>query len=130
MILRRFLWAASTSIAAAPLRAILGLAAATLFLVLLVTVSEVRLISASAFCLLGPGYGWARRLPGHSPGDTLAMAVLLSICATILTATVMAVFGIWSALAGFGILVLFAITGWLPLRRSKPAHRRNEVVHR
>jgi hypothetical protein len=128
MIFREFLVFVSTSIIASPLRAVLWLAAITFFLVLLFTNSETRLISATLFCLLAPGYGWARRMPANSPGDTLALAVVLSICITILVATAMAVLDAWVPVIGFVILTVVAIVGFLPLRPSQPAHRQDDLA--
>ena len=128
MIFREFLVCVSKSIMSSPLRAVLWVAATALYLVLLFTNSEIRLISATLFCLLAPGYGWARRMPGNSPGDTLALAVVLSICTTILVATAMAVFDAWVPVTGFVILTAIAIVGIVPLRPSQPAHRNDDLV--
>lgn len=130
MIFQIFLVFISTSIRSSPIRAVLVLAATTLFLVLLFTNGEIRLISAVLFCLLAPGYGWARRLPGNNRGDTLALAVILSICATILIATAMAVLHAWAPVTAFTILTAIGIAGFLPLRPSQPAHRQDDWAER
>lgn len=120
----------STSIKSSPGRTVLGLAATTLFVVLLLTNGEIRMISAVLFCLLAPGYGWARRLPGNSRGDTLALAVILSICATILLGTTMAVLHAWEPVTAFMVLTGIGIAGFLPLRPLQPAHRQDDEAGR
>lgn len=112
------------------MRTVLGLGATTLFLVLLFTNSEVRTIGAVLFCLLAPGYGWARRLPGNSRGDTLALAVILSICATILLGTIMVVLHTWVTLNAFLILTAIGIAGFMPLRRRSPAQGHDDGAAR
>lgn len=120
MIIHVFRSFISTSFRSAPLRSTLLLIATMLFVVLLFTNGQVRTISAVLFCLLVPGSGWARRLPGNSRGDTLALAVILSICATILLGTIMVILHTWVPINAFLILTAIGIAGFLPLRQPPP----------
>lgn len=90
---------------------------------LLMQFDAVRLPAAVVFCLLAPGYGWARRMRSSDGGDVLALAIVFSLCATIAVGTVMAVSGYWSPVAGFSILVAISIAGLMPFRRNKATHR-------
>ncbi|MCV9992904.1 hypothetical protein OIU93_01165 [Paeniglutamicibacter sp. ZC-3] len=89
-----------------------------IYIVLLLEVEAVRLISAVVFSLFVPGYGWALRMRPGDGGDTLAMALVLSLCATTFVATAMAVAGWWSPVAGFISLLLMAAAGFVRLRRD------------
>lgn len=89
--------------------------AAALLGVLLVLVPGFRVICASAFCLLAPGSGWARRLSLDSRADRWAMALVLSICATVAVATAMVVAGLWSAVGGFVALGVITVAGFVPV---------------
>ncbi len=68
-------------------------------------------------CLLVPGLGWARKLRTSDLGDTLALSVVLSLCATTAVATTMAVTARWSSPVGLVALGLVAVLGFLPQRR-------------
>ncbi len=96
--------------------------AAALLVLLVIEVAWVRTVCAAAFCLLAPGYGWARRMHLKDRGDTLALTAVFSICATIAVGTAMAVTGWWSPVAGFAVLVLIALCGFLPFRRPAADH--------
>lgn len=105
-------------------RTILGygpviIVAAIISTVFLLEVEVARLFGAVFFCLFVPGFGWARRMRLKDGGDTLAMALVVSLCATILVATAMVVSGWWSPVAGFIILLLIATAGFVRLRRGK-----------
>lgn len=89
-----------------------------IYIVLLLEVEAVRLISAVVFCLFVPGYGWALRMRPGDGGDTLAMALVLSFCATTFVATAMAVAGWWSPVAGFISLLLMGAAGFVRLSRD------------
>jgi len=91
-----------------------------LLVILAVTVVEVRMPLVAAFCLLVPGYGWARRMHLKDRGDTLAMTVVLSLCASVLVGTALAVSGLWSPLAGLAILVLITLGGITPIPSVAP----------
>lgn len=91
-----------------------------LLFILAVAVTEIRLTFMTAFCLLVPGYGWARRMQLKDRGDTLALTVVLSLGASVLVGTALAVSGWWSPLAGLAILVLITIGGFMPLPGVAP----------
>jgi uncharacterized membrane protein len=97
-----------------------AVAVLALLCILAVAVTEVRLILMAAFCLLVPGYGWAHRMQLKDRGDTLAMAVVLSLCASVLVGTALAVSGLWSPLAGLIILVLITLGGFAPIPGVAP----------
>ena len=64
-----------------------------------------------------PGLGWARKMRFGDLGDTVALAVVLSICTTVAVGTAMAVSGTWSlgmgpGGAGAGV----ALAGFVPAR--------------
>lgn len=130
MIINVFRSFISTSFRSAPLRSTLLLIATLLFVVLLFTNDQVRMIGAVLFCLLVPGFGWARRLPGNNRGDILALAVILSICATILLGTIMVVLHTWVPLNAFLILTAIGIAGFMPLRRPSPAQGHDDGAAR
>lgn len=80
----------------------------------------LRLGAAAVFCLLVPGSGWACRLArtgGIRPADRLAVALVLSVCATILITTAMAVAGRWSTPGGVAVLAAVAAAGYAPWAR-------------
>lgn len=83
----------------------------------LVDLSSLRLAVALALCLLVPGLGWARKLRTSDLGDTLALSVALSLCATTAVATTMAVTARWSPWVGLVALGVVAVLGFLPQRR-------------
>jgi sterol desaturase/sphingolipid hydroxylase (fatty acid hydroxylase superfamily) len=91
-----------------------------LLFILAVAVVEIRLTFMAAFCILMPGYGWAHRMQLKDRGDTLAMTVVLSLCASVLVGTALAVSGLWSPLAGFAILVLITLGGFAPIPGVAP----------
>lgn len=86
-----------------------------LLFILALAVTEIWVAYMAAFCLLVPGYGWAHRMQLKDRGDTLAMTVVLSLCASVLVGTAMAVSGLWSPLAGLAILVLITLGGFAPI---------------
>lgn len=92
--------------------------ATIIFIVLLLEVEAVRLISAVVFCLFVPGFGWSLRMRPRDGGDALAMALVLSLCATTFVATAMAVAGWWSPVAGFISLLLMGAAGFVRLSRD------------
>lgn len=89
-------------------------------------------IVALALCLLLPGLGWARKMRFGDRGDTLALGVVLSMCATVAVGTAMAVSGAWSPVGGMAVLALVAAVGFLPLGsltdRAAAARRRRTRV--
>ena len=86
-----------------------------------VNLPAARMAFALAACLLLPGLGWARKMRFGDLGDTLAVAIALSICATVAVGTTMAVSDSWSL--GWGLAALGAITlaGFVPGRLRGPA---------
>lgn len=93
------------------------LGAVAVGLAVIFDLSALRMIFAVAVCLLLPGLGWARRFRLADRGDTLALAVVLSIGTTVAVATAMAVSGWWSTIAGLAALVAVAVTGFVPTAR-------------
>jgi hypothetical protein len=90
------------------------LAALLLALVTLASPQGVRVGAAVVGCLLLPGLGWARQMRLGDRGDTLAMAVVVSLCCTVAVGTGMAVSGAWSWAAGLAVLAVVTVTGFLP----------------
>jgi hypothetical protein len=113
-------------------RVLAALLGALLVVVLLATdLPAARVVGALAICLLLPGLGWARRMHFSDLGDTLALAILLSICMTVAVGTTMVLSRSWSlgwGLASLGGLALagFAPTGLL-LDRAAAAVRLRTV---
>lgn len=99
----------------------LGLGGVLVGLAVVFDLSALRLALALGICLLLPGWGWARRFRTGDRGDTLALAAALSICATVVIATTMAVTRHWSSVGGLAALVVVSAAGLLPLPR---VHRR------
>ena len=88
-----------------------------LFPVVLATnLPAVRVALALAICLLLPGLGWARKMHFGDLGDTIALAVVLSICTTVAVGTAMAVSDSWSLGWGLAALGGVALTGFVPVR--------------
>ncbi|MGH3097672.1 MAG: hypothetical protein ACRDMV_16940 [Streptosporangiales bacterium] len=103
---------------------------AALLGVLLLLVPGTRVICAAAFCLLAPGYGWARRLPLGDKGDRLAMALVLSICATVAVATAMVIADLWSTVGGLVALGVITAAGFVPVDSVRAlAARTGGVFH-
>jgi hypothetical protein len=75
-----------------------------------------RVAFALAVCLLLPGFGWARKMRFGDVGDTVAMAIVLSICTTVAVGTAMAVSGSWSPEWGLAVLAGIGLAGFVPAR--------------
>ncbi len=91
-------------------------------------VHAVRMILALACCLVLPGLGWSRRMRLRDAGDTLALAVVLSISASVVVATAMALAGQWSTVWGTVVLLAVAGLGFVPsrtLQRLSPVPARS-----
>lgn len=91
-----------------------------------VIVDALRLPLTVACCLLLPGLGWARKAGRADAMDTVALAVLISMSATILVSTAMVVTNSWSTPGGVAVLVAFAVLGFVPFDRARSksgAHR-------
>jgi hypothetical protein len=103
-------------------RVLAALAGVLLIAVLLaVNLPAARMVFALAVCLLLPGLGWARKMRFGDLGDTVALAVALSICATVAIGTAMAVSGSWSPGWGLTVLGAIALVGFVPGRLLRPA---------
>lgn len=101
-----------------------GVLAAGVLVALPLLVEAARLPFLVAFCLLVPGAGWACRVGPGDLGDRIALAVAISLGATILVATAMVAMGAWSVPAGMIALAVFAALGFAPVGRSASVRRR------
>jgi hypothetical protein len=97
-------------------RALATLAAGMVVVLLATNLPAARLAMALAVCLLLPGLGWARKRRFGDLGDTVALAIVLSICTTIAVGTAMAVSGYWSPGWGLAVLVGIGLAGFVPGR--------------
>jgi hypothetical protein len=93
-----------------------ALVGALLPVVLATNPSATRVALALIACLLLPGLGWAQKMHLGDIGDTIALAVVLSICMTIAVATAMAVADSWSLGWGLAALGGLAVAGFMPVR--------------
>lgn len=101
---------------------VLVAAAAVLALVFLpIVVESVRLLYLVALCLLLPGAGWAYRATNADVVDRIALAVVISMSATILVATAMVVTDSWSVAGGVAALAAVGLLGFVPGPRKRPA---------
>ncbi|AWH90875.1 hypothetical protein [Dietzia lutea] len=98
--------------------ALAGAAVATALVVLPIIAEPARLIYVLAFCLLVPGGGWALRWGSGDAGDRLALAVLISLSATIIVATAMVATETWSVAGGVGVLAVIGALGFIPIGRD------------
>lgn len=112
----------------ATLRILVSAAAVVALVILPIMVEPARLLYAVVFCLLVPGCGWAYRAPVGDTVDRIAVAVTISMSATILVATAMVVTNSWSASGGVAVLAAFAALGFAPFGRTpRSDHRRGAV---
>jgi hypothetical protein len=74
-----------------------------------------RVAFALAICLLLPGFGWARKMRLADLGDTVALAIVLSMCMTVVVGTAMVVSG-FSPEWGLAALAGVALAGFVPAR--------------
>ena len=93
-----------------------GAGAVGLVALLLVDPPLGRLALAGVACLVLPGLGWARKMRLGDPGDTLALTLVLSVCATVGVGTAMALASAWSVGGGLAALGLVALSGFIPGR--------------
>lgn len=82
-----------------------------------IAVEAVRLPYLVGFCLLAPGWGWARRMGSGDGGDRLALTVVISMSASILVATTMVATDTWSAPVGVAALAAVTVLGFVPHHR-------------
>jgi hypothetical protein len=94
------------------LAALLG--AALVVVLLAANLPAARMAGALAICLLLPGLGWARKMHFSDLGDTLALAILLSICMTVAVGTTMVLSRSWSLGWGLASLGGLALAGFVP----------------
>ena len=98
-------------------RVLAALLGALLVVGLLATnLPAARVAFALAICLLLPGLGWARKMRFADLGDTIALAIVLSICVTVAVGTAMAMSGSWSLEWGLAALAGVALAGFVPAR--------------
>jgi hypothetical protein len=97
-------------------RALATLAAALVVVLLATNLPAARLTMALAICLLLPGLGWARRRRFGDLGDTVALAIVLSICMTVAVGTAMVLSGYWSPGWGLAVLAGIGLAGFVPAR--------------
>ena len=83
-------------------------------LLLTTNLPAARVAFALAICLLLPGLGWARKMRYGDLGDTLALAIVLSICMTVAVGTTMAISDAWSLRWGLVALGGVALAGFVP----------------
>jgi hypothetical protein len=95
----------------------LGTVIAAVIIVVAFGWTGLRLAGALALCLVLPGLGWARRMKPGDGGDTLALTVVLSVCATVTVSTTMVLLDRWSWTVGAGCLLAIAAIGFVPDRR-------------
>lgn len=100
--------------------ALIGAAVLVVLVILPIVVEPVRLLYAVAFCLLVPGCGWAYRAAVVDTLDKIALAMVISMSATILVATAMVATNSWSVSGGVAVLVAFAVLGFVPFRQVSP----------
>src|SRR4051812_39768644 len=96
--------------------ALAAVASALLAAVLATNLPAARLTMALIACLLLPGLGWARRMHLGDLGDTLALAIVLSISMTVAVGTTMALSRSWSLGLGLASLAGLALAGFMPAR--------------
>ena len=92
------------------------LVALLLILLLAVDLSAARLVGALVICLLLPGLGWARKMHFADFGDTVALAIVLSVCMTVAVGTTMLLTRSWSLGWGLAALSGIYVAGFLPIR--------------
>lgn len=83
--------------------------------------SWIRIPVVLAFAVVVPGLGWAWRLRLADPGDTLLVAVTISIGLLVVIGEGMALLRLWSVQGGFLVLATIALLGVaLPRAISAP----------
>lgn len=76
----------------------------------------LRLPLVVLFAATCPGLGWAGRLKLSDLGDRVAVAVALSVSATVIVSQAMALVGVWSAGGAFLALAVLSVAGVSPPR--------------
>jgi hypothetical protein len=91
--------------------------------------TPARIPVALVFALVIPGLGWACRLRQRDLGDTLLLAVTISVCLLVLVGEGMALLRLWSVTGGFLILAVIGVFGaCLPQRFRPPLPGRDTAV--
>ena len=124
-------------------RVLVGLLLLVGVVALPVLVEAARLPYLVVVYLVVPGAGWAYRWGAGDLGDRLALAVAISMSATILVTTAMVATGTWSLPGGLAALALVTIVGLVPFPgpdrgddrgrdqgRDRPRERRGVRVRR
>lgn len=105
----------------------LGVSAAVVLVaavvVLPLVVEPARPLLLMASCLLLPGAGWAYRAGVGDAVDRVALALAISMAATILVATGMIVVGAWSIVGGTAALAVVGALGFVPWSRFRRGAR-------
>lgn len=85
--------------------------------------SWIRIPVVLAFAVVVPGLGWAWRLRLSDAGDTLLVAVTISIGLLVVIGEGMALLRLWSVQGGFLVLAAIALLGIaLPRHGQRPRH--------
>lgn len=85
--------------------------------------SWIRIPVVLAFAVVVPGSGWAWRLRLPDAGDTLLLAVTVSIGLLVVVGEGMALLRLWSVQGGFLVLAAIAFLGiTLPRRGQRLPH--------
>jgi hypothetical protein len=85
--------------------------ALTTGLVVFGATSWIRIPIVLAFAVVVPGLGWASRLRLADAGDTLLVAVTISIALLVVVGESMALLRLWSVQGGFLVLAAIALLG-------------------
>lgn len=97
-------------------RLVLGTVLAVLLAVLMaVDLATARFVLIVPAALLLPGLGWARQMQFRERGDTIALAVVLSVSVLIVVGMALAS-GTWSVNGGLAALAVFTVAGFVPVR--------------
>jgi hypothetical protein len=105
---------------------VIATTALTAALLLVDDSTPARILVALAFALVMPGLGWAERLRLRDRGDTLLLAVTMSVCLLVLVGEGMALLRVWSVPGAFVVLAAIALLGvGLPERFRLPQRLRS-----
>jgi hypothetical protein len=77
----------------------------------LVLLDVARIAVLLAFAVAVPGLGWAWRLGLPDKGDTLLLAITISVCLLVVVGEGMALLRLWSVQGGFLVLAAIAVLG-------------------
>jgi hypothetical protein len=85
--------------------------------------TSARIPVVVAFAVVVPGLGWAWRLRLSDTGDTLLLAVTISVCSLVVIGEGMALLRLWSVERGFLVLAAVALLGVAIPRRGRSARQ-------